>query len=146
MFLASIDTIAAAERLEVELDFHDQRMEKISTDKYSLNDKRVNWGNWRQFNSQTDDPHKRKEVFDEFIAKAPKIAHLVKKRMSISREVYERYRLTPLEAYLEHEQTTYEALIGMLEKLGDGARNPFLTAADHYAPEILHKPKNRILR
>lgn len=141
MFLASIDTIAAAERLEVELDFHDQRMEKISTDKYSLNDKRVNWGNWRQFNSQTDDPHKRKEVFDEFIAKAPKIAHLVKKRMSISREVYERYRLTPLEAYLEHEQTTYEALIGMLEKLGDGARNPFLTAADHYAPEILHKPK-----
>ena len=141
MFLASIDTIAAAERLEVELDFHDQRMEKISTDKYSLNDKRVNWGNWRQFNSQTDDPHKRKEVFDEFIAKAPKIAHLVKKRMSISREVYERYKLTPLEAYLEHEQTTYEALIGMLEKLGDGARNPFLTAADHYAPEILHKPK-----
>ncbi|HVO36754.1 MAG TPA: M3 family metallopeptidase [Candidatus Acidoferrum sp.] len=141
MYLESIATIAQAERLEVELDFRDQRMEKISTDKYTLNGKRVNWGNWRQFNSQTDDPKKRKEVFDEFISKAPSIAGLVERRMNISREVFKRYKLSPLDAYLELEQTTYEELIALLEKLGDSARNHFLKAADHYAPEILHKPK-----
>lgn len=141
MYLESISTIAQAERLEVELDFHDQRMEKISTDKYMLNGKRVNWGNWRQFNSQTDDSKKRKEVFDEFISKAPSIGHLVEKRMSISREVYKRYRLTPLDAYLELEQTTYQELINLLEKLGEGARNHFLKAAEHYTSEILNKPK-----
>jgi len=141
MHLDSVAAIAAAERLEVELDLHDQRMEKISTDKYMLDGKRVNWGNWRQFNSRTDDPKKRKEVFDEFISKAPLIAHLVEKRMNISREVYKRYDLSPLDAYLEHEQTSYEQLISLLEKLGDGARKPFLAAADRYAPEVLHKLK-----
>jgi hypothetical protein len=141
MYLDSISTIAQAERLDVELDFHDQRMEKISTDKYTLNDKRVNWGNWRQFNSQTDDSMKRKEVFDEFISKAPLVAHLVEKRMAISREVYKRYGLTPLDAYLESEDMAYKELIKLLEKLGDGARKYFLNAAEQYAPEILHKPK-----
>jgi hypothetical protein len=141
MYLDSIATIAQAERLEVELDFKDQRMEKISTDKYTLNDKRVNWGNWRQFNSQTDDPKKRKEVFDEFISKAPLIAPLVEKRMAISREVYKRYGLSPLDSYLEYERISYRELISFLEKLGDGARKPFLKAAEHYAPEILHKPE-----
>jgi len=141
MYLESIGTIAAAERLEVELDFHDQRMEKISTDKHTLGGKKVNWGNWRQFNSQTDDPHKRKEVFDEFIAKAPTIAHLVEKRMNISRQVHSRYGLTPLDSYLEHEKITYEELISLLEKLGDGAKHNFLAATEHYAPEVLHKSK-----
>jgi len=141
MYLESIETIATAERLEVELDFHDQRMEKISTKKHTLDGKKVNWGNWRQFNSQTDDPQKRKEVFDEFIAKAPKIAHLVDRRMNISRQVYNHYELTPLDSYLEEEQTNYEELINLLEKLGDGAKHAFLTVADQYAPEVLHKPK-----
>ncbi|WXG44914.1 MAG: hypothetical protein WED04_12940 [Promethearchaeati archaeon SRVP18_Atabeyarchaeia-1] len=141
MYLDSIATIAQAERLEVELDFKDQRMEKVSTDKYVMNGKRVNWGNWRQFNSQTDDPKKRKEVFDEFISKAPSIAHLVEKRMGISREVYRRYKLTPLDAYLEYEEMTYADLINFLEKLGDGARSHFLKATDRFAPEILHEPR-----
>ncbi|MCK4436031.1 hypothetical protein KAU87_04385, partial [Candidatus Bathyarchaeota archaeon] len=111
MYLAAVETIAEAERLEVELDFHDQRMEKISSEKYLINGKKVNWGNWRQFNSQMDDSQKRKEVFDEFIAKAPKIVHLVEKRMNISREVYRRYNLTPLESYLELEQVSYDDLL-----------------------------------
>jgi len=139
MYLASVDTIATAERLEAELDFNDQRMEKISTEKYKIGDKRVNWGNWRQFNSITEDAEKRKEVFDEFISKAPKIAPLVEKRMSISRKVYERYHMAPLKAYLELEQTSYEELEHLLEKLGDGAKKAFLSAAEYYAPQVLHK-------
>lgn len=141
MYLDSIATITQAERLDVELDFKDQRMEKVSSDKYKLDGKRVNWGNWRQFNSQTDDSKKRKEVFDEFISKAPSIAHLVEKRMAISREVYKRYGLSPLDSYLEYEQMKYQDLISLLEKLGEGARSHFLKAATHYAPEILHKPE-----
>lgn len=139
MYLASIETIAEAARLEVELDFHDQRMEKIATDKYTIGGKKVNWGNWRQFSAQTDDAQKRKEVFDEFIAKAPTIAHLVEQRMTITKDVYKQYNLTPLESYLELEQITYDDLQNLLEKLGDGAKNPFLAAATHYAPQVLRK-------
>ncbi|MDH5447993.1 MAG: M3 family metallopeptidase [Candidatus Bathyarchaeota archaeon] len=139
MYLASIGTIAEAERLEVELDFHDKRMEKISTEKHRIDGKKVNWGNWRQFNSQTDDAQKRKEVFDEFIAKAPTISHLVEKRMNISKEVYKRYDLTPLDSYLELEQTSYDELSNLLQKLGDGAKQTFLAAASHFAPQVLRK-------
>lgn len=139
MYLASIGTIADAERLEVELDFHDQRMENISTEKHSVDGKKVNWGNWRQFNSQADDAQKRKEVFDEFITKAPTIAPLVEKRMNISREVYRAYGLTPLDSYLELEQTSYEELTSLLRILGEGAKQTFLAAADHFAPEVLRK-------
>jgi hypothetical protein len=139
MYLASIDTIATAERLEAELDFNDQRMEKISTEKYTIEGKRVNWGNWRQFNSVTEDAKQRKEVFDEFISKAPQIAPLVEKRMSISRAVYKRYHTTPLETYLELEQTSYEELERLLEKLGDGAKDAFLSSAEHFASQVLHK-------
>jgi len=141
MYLASIETIADAERLETELELKDQRMEKISTEKYSIAGKKVNWGSWRQFNAQMDDYKKRKEVFDEFIEKAPIIAPLVKKRMDISKGVYGRYGLTPLDSYLEREGIGFEELKNLLMKLGDGAREAFLAAADHYAPEVLGKKK-----
>jgi len=141
MYLASIDTLAQAERLEAELDFNDQRMKRISTDKYEVDGKRVNWGNWRQFNSRTEDADKRKEIYDEFISKAPQIAPLVEKRMGISRAVYERYHMTPLEAYLELEQMSYEELERLLEKLGDGAKKAFLSSAQHLAPQVLHKDR-----
>jgi len=139
MYLASVWTIADAERLEVDLDFHDQRMEKISTTRYSIADKKVNWGNWRQFNSQTDDPKKRKEVFDEFVSKAPSISNFVDKRVSVAKEVYQRYGLTPLESYLELEQLSYQELLNLLQKLGDEAKETFLAAAKYFANEVLRK-------
>ncbi len=139
MYLASIETIAEAERLEVELDFHDQRMEKISTEKHELLGGTVNWGNWRQFNSVTDNSKKRKEVFDEFIAKVPTISHLVEERMSISKEVHRRYGITPLDRYLELEHISYGGLLNFLKKLGDGAKETFLAAAEHFANQVLHK-------
>ena len=67
MYLASIATIAVAEKLETELDLYNQRMEKISTEKYGIAGRKVNWGNWRQFNSKTDDYLKRKEDLVSFI-------------------------------------------------------------------------------
>jgi len=141
MYLASIATIADAEKLETELDLHDQRMEKISTEKYRIAGRKVNWGNWRQFNSRTDDYMKRKEVFDDFIAKAPDIAFLVEKRMGISNDVYETYNLTPLDSYLEFEGIRYDELRDLLIRLGDGAKDTFLAAAEHFATEVLGKKK-----
>lgn len=101
----------------------------------------MNWGSWRQFNSQTDDFNKRKEVFDEFIKKAPIIAPLISKRMDISKEVYKQYGLTPLDSYLEFEGLGFEELRRILMRLGDNAREAFLAATDHFAPEVLGKPK-----
>ena len=141
MYLESISTIATARRLEVELEFEDTRMAKISTDKYSVAGRKLNWGSWRQFNSTTEDFNRRKEVFDDFISKAPSIAFLVEKRMAVSRDVYAEYGMTPLDSYLEFEQMTYDELHGFLMQLGDGARESFLKAAEHYAPEILGKRK-----
>jgi hypothetical protein len=141
MYLSSIETIADAERVEIDLDLHDQRMKKISTEKYTIAGKKVNWGSWRQFNSQTDDPKKRKEIFDEFVSKAPVVAPTVKKRMDIAKDVYKRYGITPLDSYLEFEGIAYDDLRNLLMKLGDGARDSFLTAAEHFAPEILGKKK-----
>ena len=91
MYLESISTIATARRLEVELEFEDTRMAKISTDKHNVAGRKLNWGSWRQFNSTTEDFNKRKEVFDDFISKAPSIASFVEKRMAVSRDVYAEY-------------------------------------------------------
>jgi phosphoribosyl-ATP pyrophosphohydrolase len=139
MYLASVETIADAERLEVDLDFHDQRMEKIATGRYRIADKKVNWGNWRQFNSQTEDHKKRKTVFDEFVSKASSISKFVDKRMGIAKEIYQRYNLTPLESYLELEQLNYSELLNLLQKLGDEAKETFLAATNYFAPEVLRK-------
>jgi len=141
MYLESVSTIAQSESLEARLEFEEKRMAIIYTEKYQLDGKKVNWGNWRQFNSKVDDPSKRKEVFDEFLTKAPALAPWVEKRFRISKEVYARYGLTPLDAYLELEGFGYDELRELLMKLGDGAKDTFLTAAEHYAPEVLGKKK-----
>lgn len=141
MCLESIANIAAARRLEVELELEDARMTKISTDKYDVSGRKLNWGSWRQFNSMTEDFNKRKEVFDLFISKAPSIAPLVEKRMGISQSVYAEYGMSPLDSYLELEEMTFDELCGFLTRLGDGAKESFLRAAEHYAPEVLGKRK-----
>ena len=141
MFLECIYQVARDERLEIELEFEEKRMEIIKSNKFTLNGMPVNWGSWRKFNARVDDPVKRKELFDEFIRKASELASLVEKRMEISREVYARYGLTPLDAYLELEQLSYDELYNLVEKLGSGAKETFLKAADHYAPEVLGKDK-----
>ncbi|UCG45645.1 MAG: hypothetical protein JSV58_02385 [Candidatus Bathyarchaeota archaeon] len=139
MYLISIAAIAVAEKLETELELHEQRVKKISTDKYEIAGRTVNWGTWRQFNSITDNPTKRKEVFDDFVKKALSIAPLVEKRMSISRDIYSRYSLTPLDSYLELEGLEYNQLHSLLMKLGDGARDAFLAAAEHLVAKVLGK-------
>jgi hypothetical protein len=64
---------------------------------------------------------------------------LIEKRFNISNQVYSLYNFSPLEAYLERESISYEKLKDFILSLGDGAKSPFLSAAEHFAPEILNK-------
>ncbi|MHA2204015.1 MAG: M3 family metallopeptidase [Candidatus Hodarchaeales archaeon] len=138
-YLNSIYRIAEARKLPLSNEIYEKRMSLISTKKFSIHKKAVNWGSWRQFNAKSSDPEDRHRVFDEFVNKIPDLASLVMKRFNISRQVYSLYDSSPLEAYLEKEFISYEKLCDLILALGDGARKPFLQAADHYAPEILNK-------
>jgi len=138
-YLNSIYTIAQARKLPLSLEIYDKRMALISTKDFHLHKKPVNWGSWRQFNALSSNPSDRKKLFDEFISKIPDLVPSIIKRFNISRQVYSLYGSSPLEAYLEREFLPYEKLSDIVFTLGDGARKPFLAAADHYAPEILNK-------
>ncbi len=138
-YLNSIHRIAEARKLPLSNEIYEKRMSLISTKKFSIHKKAVNWGSWRQFNAKSSDPEDRQRVFDEFVNKIPDLASLVMKRFNISRQVYSLYDSSPLETYLEKEFISYEKLCDLILALGDGARKRFLQAADHYAPEILNK-------
>lgn len=138
-YLDSIERIAQARKLPLTLEIYEKRMSLISTNKFHIHGKPVNWGSWRQFNAQTSNPKDRKQVFDEFINKIPDLTSLIIKRFNISQQVYSLYDSSPLEAFLDKEFLSYEKLCDLILALGDGARKPFLTAAEHYAQEILNK-------
>jgi hypothetical protein len=138
-FLFCISSIAQARKLPVSLELFEQRMNVISTDEFKIHDRPVNWGSWRQFNATETDDGNRQKVYDDFIQKAPQLAPLIMKRFNISKQVYALYDSTPLDAYLEKEFISFDQLKDFITTLGDGARKPFLAAAEHFAPEILGK-------
>ncbi|MFX0172395.1 MAG: M3 family metallopeptidase [Candidatus Hodarchaeota archaeon] len=139
LYLEAITTIADSRKLPLTLEIYNKRMKVISTNTFKIHEKPVNWGSWRQFNAQTSNFKDRKQVFDEFINKAQELGQMITERFDISRQVHSLYESSPLEIYLEREQISYEKLRDFITILGDGAKNPFLSAAEHYAPEILGK-------
>ena len=138
-YLNSIYRIAEAKKLPLSNEIYEERMTKISSKKYHIHKKPVNWGSWRQFNAQSSSSTDRQSVFDEFVDGIVDLAPLIMKRFNISSQVYSLYDSSPLEAFLEKEFLSYEKLYDLILALGDGARKPFLQAADHYAPQILEK-------
>ena len=138
-FLYCISSIAQARKLPLSLEIYERRSELLSTEEFKIHDKPVNWGSWRQFNATETNDANRQKVYDNFIQKAPQLAPLIMKRFNISKQVYSLYDSTPLDAYLEQEFISYDKLKDFITTLGDGARKPFLAAADHFAPEILGK-------
>ncbi|MHA1972707.1 MAG: M3 family metallopeptidase [Candidatus Hodarchaeales archaeon] len=137
-YLNCIATVARGRKLPVSLELYEKRNKVISSDKFTFKNKPVNWGSWRQFNARAK-AEDRKELFDEFISKTPEISPLIQKSFNISKQVYTLYDSNPLPAYLEKEFITYDKIVDIITALGDGARKPFLEAAEHYAPEILQK-------
>ncbi|MHA2176323.1 MAG: M3 family metallopeptidase [Candidatus Hodarchaeales archaeon] len=138
-YLYCISTIARARKLPLTLEIHENRSKILSTEKYSIHGKPVNWGSWRQFNAHEPENKHRKAVYDEFIEKAPDLAPMIIKRFNISKQVHTLYESSPLDLYLESEFIAYEKLRDFIITLGDGARKVFLESADHYAPEIIGK-------
>ncbi|PWI48312.1 hypothetical protein CEE45_07610 [Candidatus Heimdallarchaeota archaeon B3_Heim] len=138
-YLHCLAAISQARKLPVTLELYEKRTKILSSEKFKIHGKPVNWGSWRQFNAVEPEDNNRKQLFDEFIQKAPNIAPLITKRFNISRQVYKLYESSPLDAYLEREYLTYNKLKDFVNILGDGARKSFLVAADHFAPEILGK-------
>lgn len=138
-FLNCIDHIAQSKKLPTTLEIYEKRTTAISSNKFNVHNKPVNWGSWRQFNAQSSKSKDRKKLFDEFVSNSMQIGPLIEKRFNISRQVYSLYDSTPLNAYLEQEMISYEKLTDLITSLGDLARKSFLSASDHFAPEILGK-------
>ncbi|MHA2305794.1 MAG: M3 family metallopeptidase [Candidatus Hodarchaeales archaeon] len=138
-FLNCIALIAQARKLPVTLEIYEKRISVIRSGQYNIRDRPVDWGSWRQFNVLNSNSDDRKNLFDEFITKATLIAPLMEKRFQISNQVYSLYGSSPLEAYLEKELFSYEKLTDLVNLLGDLARKPFLSASDHFAPDVLNK-------
>lgn len=139
LYRSAIATIAQARKLPLTIELHEKRPMIIRNTKFEVNGNPVNWGSWRQFNSKATNSDDRREVFDDFIRKAPELGPLIEQRFQTSREVYSPYDISPLDAYLDREGFSYQKLHDLITFLGDGARKPFLSASDHFAPEILEK-------
>lgn len=133
-----VESIVVSEQTPVTHKLHEERNRVISS-KERFRGENVNWGNWRQFNSEAE-PSKRKAVFDEFIQKASLIKSLIEEFFEISRQTYAKYNTTALEKYLEWEDVRYEDLHRLLEMLGDRAKSPFMKGAERYSEELFGKP------
>jgi hypothetical protein len=82
----------------------------------------------RQFNNVEKDLRKRKQVFNEFVAKTKYIAPLIKKRFEQTDNIYLKYskkKLDPLEGYLENENISYSQLINFVKSMGQCTKKPF---------------------
>src|SRR5918912_183105 len=117
------------------------RNEKLTSSKYKFAGSPVNCSSWRQFNRSEKESTKRKEVFDEFIAKTKYIAPIVETRFLSIKQIYEQYdankaeirgtndaKLDPVSSYLEQENISYEKLINFIKYMGQRAKNPFKDA------------------
>jgi len=140
MRLGALESVAEAARLPHRLELAEKRLKIISTDKYTIRGRNVTWASWRQFNAATDDSKARQEVFDIFVSKAPKLASLIQRQFEAANQAYAKYDTSPLTVYLDLEGMSYQELTGLVERLGDGARQPFLRAAEHYSQEIKGEP------
>ena len=102
LLLGSIEDIAYSKTKRLELELHNTRNTKIVSSRNMFKGSPVNWSTWRQFNSIEEDHEKRKDVYDEFIAKTHYITPIVVKRLKeVYRDLGERY------GYLEQEKISY---------------------------------------
>ena len=129
LLLGSIEDIAYSKTKKLELELHNTRNTKIISSRHIFENSPVNWSSWRQFNSHEKDDAKRKELFDEFIAKTKYIAPIIENRFTSIKQVYkdfsEKNGPDPVSAYLEHENISYNELIEFIKSIGQRAKKPF---------------------
>ncbi len=114
--------------------------EKISTPEVQIDGNPVNLLTWGKFRIQTTDWSALKVAFDSFVEQAPKLIPYVKQRFTAHQEICDRYNENPLDIYLEKEQIQYSTLTRLITQLAEGARKPFLQAAEYYCQKIKGEP------
>jgi hypothetical protein len=153
VLLGAIEDIAYSKTKKLELELHTMRNDKVSSSKYKFDGSPVNWSTWRQFNSHEKEPTKRKELFDEFIAKTKYIAPIVEKRFLSINQIYKEYdvskseingvsntkKLDPVSAYLEQENISYDKLIEFIKYIGQRAKKPFKDALTDVGKTVIGK-------
>ena len=133
-----VGSIAGSKTYHLELKFHEDRAKYISTKKYKYSGKPVNWNTWRQFVVKASDKA-RKEVFDDFIKKTPKISPLIKKKFDICKKIYSNYGLDPLDDYLEEHKMTLKQLENAMKQLREGVKKSFKKQFKYYANKLFDK-------
>ena len=155
LLLGAIEDIAYSKTKKLELELRDTRNEKVASSKYKFDGSPVNWSSWRQFNSNEKESTKRKEVFDEFIAKSKYIAPIIETRFLSIKQIYKEYgankveisgtnhtKLDPVSCYLEQENISYEKLVDLIKAIGQRAKKPFKDALNDVGKSTLDTEPN----
>ena len=148
LYVSAADSFVESSTRDLELKLHDQRTKKIVSKKHLFPDGiRINWNNWRQYNSHEKDSGKRKEVFDEFIIATRYISPIIFDRFKKIKILYSKVNdqnesvrtieLDPLNSYLYHERISYEKLVDFVTNMGNKARKPFEKTLKDISSEIL---------
>jgi hypothetical protein len=141
LLLGSIEDIAYSKTKRLELELRNIRNTKILSTRNLFKGSPVNWSNWRQFNSIEENHEKRKDVYDDFIAKTHYIKPIVIERFSLIKGVYrelgEKHGLDPVTSYLEQEKISYSQLVDFIKSMGQKAKRPFQEALSEVSRSIL---------
>ena len=140
LLLSSIENIADSATKKLELKLYNMRNKKIVSSRHRLGKAPVNWSTWRQFNSAEKDSAKRKQVFDEFIAKTKFVSPVIQRRFDQIGQVYSKHshkKMSPLDGYLENENVSYSQLIDFVKSMGRQAKKPFQEALANISKKVL---------
>ncbi|MGI0024218.1 MAG: hypothetical protein ACREA4_03605 [Nitrososphaera sp.] len=140
LYLASIESIADSSTKKLELKLYNIRNQKIISSRQRFGKSPVTWSTWRQYNSIEKDSAKRKQVFDEFVAKSKHISPVIRKRFDEIGQVYKKHsrkKMDPLDGYLENEKISYTNLIDFVRSMGRRAKKPFQEALEMVSRKVL---------
>jgi hypothetical protein len=142
LYLSALENIADSSTKKLELKLYKARNQKVVSRKHKLGNAPVNWSTWRQFNNLQKDDLKRKQVYDEFIAKTKFISPLIKQRFDEISLAYRKHskKIGPLDGYLENEKISYSGLVDFVKSLGQQAKKPFQEALQAVSRKVLNRP------
>ncbi|MCR4428652.1 MAG: hypothetical protein NUV68_04845 [Caldiserica bacterium] len=138
LFFALIPMANQSRYTELENEIYRLRNEAV---KVEVAGETVNLSNWRRFNAQNlRNSDLRKKVFDGLMEKARALTPVLDERFSLSRNLYSKFHLDPLKAYLVEERISLLRLKELVETLALKAKQLFVEMGDRYIREILGKP------
>ena len=136
LFYAAIRTSRASDYTRLDNEIYRLRSEGVQVDGET-----VNLSNWRLFNrEQVHHPDRRRQAFEALLDHVPVLTPLLARRLALSRDLYGRYGLTPLDIYLEEERVDFATLQRLVDSSALAARPAFQEELDRFATECLGKP------